>query len=189
MYVLYDEWVDTRGFCPKNLFSIRGVQYHFSDIVEQIKKSVWDIFTDLKPESHHTFYYLQLVREFYASYVILYNHYKYKPPLENQPWLPSVLFIGVKVLCFELVINTIYFACDYAPKITSKKWVLGGHAYFPCLAHTIKKGLPPWVNDIRQIKKRDLYSQAKHWIVFMSNLFLLYTNDQDVTIEMTIIIR
>lgn len=44
---LHNECVDTQGFNFEKMLSMKGVQDNFPNIIDQIKKFVWDIFTDL----------------------------------------------------------------------------------------------------------------------------------------------
>ncbi|PHT40368.1 hypothetical protein CQW23_19222 [Capsicum baccatum] len=52
----------------------------------------------------------------------------------------------------------------------------------------IAKGLPPWANGVRQIKRRNLSVQAKHWLGFMGNHLLPSRNDQDIAVDKDIIV-
>ncbi|KAF3616287.1 hypothetical protein FXO38_34621 [Capsicum annuum] len=56
------------------------------------------------------------------------------------------------------------------------------------LARVIIKCLPPWVNGVGQIKRRDILVQANHWLSFVGNRLLPSINNQDITIDRAIIV-
>lgn len=70
---LYDDWVTTRGFHSEKVFSMKGVDNHFPEIITEVKERAWELFTDMTPSTHPLCYFPNIVREFYASYVVWYK--------------------------------------------------------------------------------------------------------------------
>lgn len=112
----------------------------------------------------------------------------YKPQVEDQPFHPSVLVLGVEVPWFALKINKLYLSCDQASWVERKKWVISGRDYFPWLSRVIGKDLPLWANGIGHIKRLEHFIQDKHWLGFISNRLLLLRNDRLINIERVIIV-
>lgn len=84
---LYDDGVETQGFSPKKVFGLRGVPYHFPNIVTQIKKCVCDVFTNIHKSLDPTTYFLKHIREFYDSHKIWHNQHKYKQSVVDLVWI------------------------------------------------------------------------------------------------------
>ncbi|PHT54743.1 hypothetical protein CQW23_03229 [Capsicum baccatum] len=185
---LCDEWVTTRGFNPENTFSMEGFETHFLEIITEIKERVWELFTDMKPSSYPLCYFLMIIWEFYASYIVRHNEQKYKMLISAQPCLEIILVRGVKAPCTTSEINEIYFSYDLDSIVQYKRLIFGILQSYPRLSRVIAKGLPPWANGVGQIKRRDISVQAKHWLGFVGNRLLPSRNDQDITVDKAIIV-
>lgn len=109
---MYDKYINTSGFNSKNVLRITGFEEHFPEIIAQVKECVWDIFMDIYSTYHPLSYFLELVGEFYASYVVHHNKHKYKTLITEQPYLSSGLVWGVEVPYTTSKINKICLACD-----------------------------------------------------------------------------
>lgn len=141
---LYDNWVTTQGFNPKKVFSMKGVDTYFPKIIIEVKKWVWEIFTNMTPSTHSLCYFPKIIQEFYAFYVVRHNEQKYKMSITKQSCLESVLVRGVEVPYTALEINKLYFACDLDSVVKCKKMISGGLQSFLWLASVIAKGLLLW---------------------------------------------
>ncbi|PHT78519.1 hypothetical protein T459_16571 [Capsicum annuum] len=74
------------GFNPEKIFSMKGVDTYFPEIIAKIEEWDWELFTDMMPSSHPLCYFPVIVWEFYASYVV-------RPP--SYPWLARVISKGL----------------------------------------------------------------------------------------------
>lgn len=59
--VLYNDWVNNWGFNPEKVFSMKGVEEYFPEIIAQVKGHVWNIFSDLASTPLPQSYFLKLM--------------------------------------------------------------------------------------------------------------------------------